>query len=171
MSGITLWMTGLSGSGKSTIAENFVNARSNVVLLDGDIVRKGLCSDLGFSAEDRAENMRRLIELCALFNKNGKDVITAFISPYEEWRQKAVERIDNCHIVYCWSDLKTCELRDVKGLYKKARAGEIPEFTGIDSPYEIPVEPDLVLHTGTKSVRECLGDMYRYYKIAREESE
>lgn len=164
MNRITLWMTGLSASGKSTMAAKFVEVHPDFVLLDGDMVRKGLCSDLGFSREDRAENMRRLIELCILFNGNGKDVVTAFISPFEEWRRRAKERIGDCRIVYCKADLKTCERRDPKGLYRKARAGKIPEFTGIDSPYEVPWVPDLVLDTQGKTVHESLSDLLRYVK-------
>jgi len=163
----TLWFTGLSGSGKSTVAEKFKQMYPQFVLLDGDVVRKGLCSDLGFSKEDRSENMRRLIALCALFNSNDKCVITAFISPYEKWRMKAKETIRNCYIVYCNSDLNTCEKRDVKGLYKKARAGEIPEFTGISSPYEIPENADLVLDTQNKTVEECMTDLFCFTEELR----
>ena len=160
----TIWMTGLSGAGKSTIAEAYAK-RHDVVLLDGDVLRKGLCSDLGFSVEDRIENMRRLRALCKLFNDNGKDVITAFISPIEAERVKAKEEIPNCKIVYCNATLAKCELRDVKGLYKKARAGEIPNFTGIDSPFEPPECADLKLYTECKSVKECLADLEAFIQL------
>jgi adenylyl-sulfate kinase len=140
-------MTGLSGSGKSTLAEKLKKNFPDYVLLDGDVVRKGLCSDLRFSDTDRKENMRRLIELCRLFNTNGKNVITAFISPFEEERVKAKNSIENCYIIHVNTSLEECEKRDVKGLYKKARAGIIPNFTGIDSPFEKPVLCDLEINT------------------------
>lgn len=158
----TIWLTGLSGSGKSTIANEVKNKYPAYVLLDGDVLRNGLNSDLGFSKDDRDENIRRLIEVCKLFNKNGKNVITAFISPFEKIRQKAKEEIEDCIIVYCGSTIEICEKRDVKGLYKKARKGEIPEFTGIDSPYEIPEHPDLILDTANKSVNECMKELEKY---------
>ena len=158
---ITLWMTGLSGSGKSTIAERFSH---DFTILDGDIIRKGLCSDLGFSAEDRKENLRRLREVCRLFSLAGKDVITAFISPFEEDRLKAKAHIPNCHIVWCKSSLKKCEDRDVKGLYKKARTGEILKFTGISSPYEEPEYVDLVLDTENATIDECCEKINDYIK-------
>ena len=143
----TIWLTGLSGAGKSALAEKFIKENPEWVLLDGDVLRKGLCSDLGFSADDRKENMRRLRNLCQLFNQNGKNVITAFICPFEEDRIKATKEIDNCFIIAIKSDLKTCEDRDVKGLYKKARDGIIPNFTGIDSPYEHPASAYATIDT------------------------
>lgn len=160
---ITLWLTGLSGSGKSTIANRFIKEYSDFVLLDGDVLRQGICSDLGFSIEDRQENLRRLIEICKLFNANGKNVITAFISPLEKMRVKAKEEIDNCKIIYCDSSLETCEKRDVKGLYKKARQGIIKNFTGIGSIYEIPKKPDLMLDTKNKSIKECYDEISMFY--------
>ena len=156
---IVIWMTGLSGSGKSTIAERFSN---DFVILDGDIIRKGLCADLGFSEASRKENLRRLREVCCLFSLAGKNVITAFISPFEEDRLKAKTRIPNCHIVWCKSSLKKCEGRDVKGLYKKARAGEIPEFTGISSPYENPKYIDLILDTENETIDSCCEQLDNY---------
>lgn len=161
-----IWLTGLSGSGKSTIANFMKDWRPNYVVLDGDVLRKGLCSDLGFSIEGRKENMRRLVELCELFIDAGHNVITAFISPFEETRQQIKTYIDKCYIVYCKASLEECERRDPKGLYKKARAGEIKEFTGIDSPYEVPKTPDIVLDTenqtpcdsGTEIIRKLIDD-------------
>lgn len=133
-----IWMTGLSGSGKSTIAERVKKILPDIVVLDGDVLRQGLCSDLGFSEKDRRENMRRLREICKLFVNNGKTVITAFISPYEDERKRARHEIPNCKIVYINASLEKCEERDVKGLYAKARSGEIKEFTGVSAPFEPP---------------------------------
>lgn len=158
----TIWMTGLSGSGKSTIADKIKEIYPEMVLLDGDVVRNGLCSDLGFSNKDRKENMRRLRELCWLFNDNDKNVITAFISPFEFERILAKQRITDCHIVYCNSDLETCEKRDVKGLYKKAREGIIPKFTGISSPFEKPECADLILDTQNESIDNCTNKLIKY---------
>ena len=159
MNNFTIWLTGLSGSGKSTMAERFKKKYPNVVLLDGDILRKGICSDLGFSIEDRKENMRRLRELCKLFNSNGKKVITAFISPFEDERMKAKKEIEGCCIVYCKSSLEVCEYRDIKGLYKKARTGEIKDFTGIGSPFEVPENPDLILDTENQNVQDSFDQL------------
>ena len=164
MTNITVWMTGLSGSGKSTVAEAFMKEHPNWVLLDGDVLRKGLCSDLGFSVDDRVENMRRLRALCKLFNDNGKNVITAFISPIEAEREKAKKEIDNCCVVFCNTSLAICEDRDVKGLYKKARDGEIPNFTGIDSPFDFPKCGDLVLETEIDSVESCVNVLKEFIK-------
>ena len=148
-----LWFTGLSGSGKSTLA----NATEKILhdmglqtyILDGDNVRMGLNKDLGFSPEDRTENIRRITEVAKLFADSGSIVLTAFISPYREDRDKAREIIsDNDFIeVLVSADLSVCEARDPKGLYKKARAGEIKGFTGIDAPYEEPLNPELTVET------------------------
>jgi len=149
---MVIWMTGLSGAGKSTLAdelEGFVN-------IDGDVLRKGLCSDLGFSEEDRRENMRRLRELCKLLSKLNHHVVTSFISPYEDERRRAKEEIPNCSIVWVKSSLDKCIDRDTKGMYAKAIKGEIPEFTGISSPYEEPVLCDLVIDTEKQSVEESV---------------
>jgi len=158
----TLWFTGLSGSGKSTVAMDLYYNNPNYVVLDGDVLRRDLCSDLGFSVEDREENMRRLIALCKLYNKQGTNVITAFISPLEAWRVKAKEEIDNCYIIHANSSLEKCEERDVKGLYKKARAGEIPNFTGIDSPFEEPKCASLVLDTENEEPFETLCKLQNF---------
>jgi adenylyl-sulfate kinase len=151
----TIIFTGLSGSGKTTISEAV--KRETDLVLDGDILRKGISSDLGFSDSDRIENNRRLIEICKLFNSTGKTVIVAFIFPFEFMREMAKSKLEECYIVHCNASLEVCEKRDVKGIYAKARSGEIKKFTGIDSPYEIPVSPDLILETGEKSIKECVS--------------
>jgi adenylylsulfate kinase len=147
----TFVFTGLSGSGKSTICEEMKKRYPQLVILDGDVLRAGISSDLGFSNEDREENIRRLIEICKLFNMNGKHVLTAFITPFEKVRRKAKKEIPNCKVVYIKCSLQECEKRDVKGLYKKARKGEIKEFTGITSPFEEPEKPDIILNTEEES--------------------
>ena len=162
--GATLWFTGLSGSGKSTIA----SALENVLVehgvhayrLDGDNIRHGLNSNLGFSAEDRAENIRRIGEVAKLFADSGALAITSFISPYRADR----DRCRKLHVdgglafieVYLDIPLSVCEARDPKGMYKKARAGQIKGFTGIDDPYEEPVAPELVLKSGEMSVNDSV---------------
>ena len=148
-----LWFTGLSGSGKSTVA----NATEKILhdmglhtyILDGDNVRMGLNKDLGFSPEDRTENIRRITEVAKLFADSGSIVLTAFISPYREDRDKARAIISNEDFIeiFVSADLSVCEARDPKGLYKKARAGEIKGFTGIDAPYEAPLKPELIVET------------------------
>ncbi len=160
--GAIIWFTGLSGSGKSTLAhavEEALHQRGcRTFVLDGDNVRHGLCGDLGFSAEDRVENIRRVGEMAKLFMEAGVIVLTAFISPYRADREKVrglVEHGDFLEI-HCDSAIEICETRDVKGLYKKARAGQIVEFTGISSPYEIPEKPELVVNTGTEKIDACV---------------
>jgi len=148
-----VWFTGLSGSGKSTIAhaveEVLFRRGCRVYILDGDKVRSGLCSDLGFSLSDRTENIRRIGEVAKLFVDAGMIVLTAFISPMQKDRQWVRSLIGKERFVevFCRCSLDSCEHRDVKGLYRKARAGEIKEFTGISSPYEAPDCPDLLLDT------------------------
>jgi adenylylsulfate kinase len=156
-----LWFTGLSGSGKSTLAHAVEAALyergCRTYVLDGDNIRHGLCSNLGFSPEDRSENIRRIGEVAKLFLEGGVISLTAFISPYIKDRaiaQKAVGDADFLEI-YCRASLDVCEQRDVKGLYKKARAGQIKEFTGISAPYEEPVSPALTVDTGSLSLEEC----------------
>jgi len=161
------WLTGLSGSGKSTLAiavEKEIFARGkNIYVLDGDNVRHGLNSDLGFSPEDRTENVRRIGEVAALQANAGVIVLSAFISPYQADRDRArVAAPHHFHEIYIKADLKTCEGRDPKGLYKKARKGQIKEFTGIDSPYEPPVNPDLVVDTESNSVETCVKQIVDY---------
>lgn len=160
----TIWMTGLSGAGKSTIA-NALEKRlfamgKHTMLLDGDNVRMGLNKNLGFGEKDRIENIRRIAEVAKLMNDAGLIVLTAFISPYRKDRRRAREIIgDGLIEVYVSAPLKECERRDVKGLYKAARAGEIFDFTGISSPYEMPEHPDIVVDTHEKSVEECVNQI------------
>ena len=156
-----MWFTGLSGSGKSTLAfelEQRLFARGyQVYVLDGDNIRHGLSADLGFSPEDRNEHIRRVGEVAALFSRAGILAISAFISPYRTDRDRArTAGGDAFREVFIEADLETCEARDPKGLYKKARAGEIPDFTGISAPYEEPKDADLVVATGGRSIEECL---------------
>jgi adenylylsulfate kinase len=160
---ICLWMTGLSGSGKSTLANEIKKEFPDFILLDGDSVRKGLCSDLGFSIDDRIENQRRLIAICNLLIENGSSVITAFISPIESERIKAKISIKNSHIIYINSDLLTCIDRDPKGLYKKVFAGEIKNFTGVDSPFNDPLTADLTIDT-TDTIENCKKELIKYIK-------
>jgi len=152
-----IWLTGLSGSGKSTIANELAIKLQQegklAYILDGDNVRMGLNKDLGFSDDDRKENIRRIAEVAKLLSDAGVIVITAFISPFREEREKAKEivGIDNFIEVFVRTSLETCEKRDPKGLYKKARAGEILMFTGIDSPYEEPLNYDIMVSGDTDS--------------------
>jgi len=132
----TIWLTGLPCSGKSTIAKIIYEQYGDYVILDGDELRSGLCSDLGFSAEDRAENIRRVIELCKILNKNDVNVVTAFISPLRELRRRARGEIGNCDVICLLASLEECKKRDVKGMYAKAARGEIERFTGVSDPYE-----------------------------------
>ena len=162
-----LWLTGLSGSGKSTIAKQIEKRMHNkgyqVFVLDGDNIRKGLNRDLGFSPEDRSENIRRVAETASLFAQAGVIVVASFIAPYREDRRKArAIAPDHFHNIYIKASVETCEKRDVKGLYKKARAGQIPEFTGISAPYEEPENPDLVLDTENQSVASCVDELTKY---------
>jgi adenylylsulfate kinase len=158
---ILLWFTGLSGAGKSTIAhaveDTLHELGCRTFTFDGDNVRHGLCRDLGFSAEDRGENIRRIGEMAKLFLQAGVISLAAFISPYRRDRAFVRELVGERDYleIYCRCSLQVCEERDVKGLYKRARAGEIKEFTGISSPYEEPENPDLVLETDVLSVQEC----------------
>jgi adenylylsulfate kinase len=151
--GCVLWFTGLSGSGKSTVAravEKVLHGRGQLVhVLDGDNVRHGLCKDLGFSDADRTENIRRISEVAALFADAGLITLTAFISPFRADRAaaRAVVGDDSFIEVFLDVPLEVCEQRDPKGLYKKVRAGEIPEFTGVSSPYEAPESPELTVPT------------------------
>ena len=165
--GGVFWLTGLSGSGKSTLAvavEKEIFARGkNIYVLDGDNVRHGLNADLGFSPEDRTENIRRIGEVAALQANAGIIVLSAFISPYQQDRDRArTAAPHHFHEIYVKADLATCEGRDPKGLYKKARSGEIKEFTGIDSPYEPPVNPDLVVDTEGNDIETCVKQIVDY---------
>ncbi len=163
---VAIWFTGLSGSGKSTLAhtleEKLHRHGIRTYVFDGDNVRHGLCSDLGFSAEDRHENIRRISEMVNLFLDAGIISLTAFISPFREDRNRVRYLIgdDEFIEVYCACSLETCEERDIKGLYKRARAGEIPNFTGVSAPYEAPEHADLVLNTDTESLEESVDKLF-----------
>lgn len=157
-----LWFTGLSGSGKSTLAhaveERLFNMGCRTFVFDGDNVRHGLCADLGFSLEDRKENIRRIGEMTKLFVEAGVIALTAFISPLKEDRQRVRSLFPQGDFleIYCAASLSVCEERDVKGMYRRARAGEIPEYTGISSPYDVPEKPELVLDTGRDDLESCV---------------
>jgi adenylylsulfate kinase len=162
---VVLWFTGLSGSGKSTLAhaieERLYNNGISTYVLDGDNIRHGLCSDLSFTDSDRVENIRRISELAKLLTDAGIITLTAFISPFKVDRDEARKRMPHGDFleIYCQCPIEICEQRDVKGLYKKARAGEIPFFTGIDSPYEAPVRPDLVINTCDISLEDSVQEV------------
>jgi len=159
---VTLWLTGLSGAGKSTLAfaleRRLVSERRACFVLDGDNVRHGLCKDLGFSATDRSENIRRVAEVARLMNEAGLIVITAFISPYRADRALAKEAIGAGRFIeaHVSTPLTICEERDPKGMYKRARAGSLPDFTGISAPYEPPEAPAVDLDTALMDVPTCV---------------
>ncbi len=166
-SGGVLWLTGLSGSGKSTLAfeveKRMFEEGYQIYVLDGDNIRHGLSSDLGFSPEDRVENIRRIGEIAALFANAGSVVVTAFISPYRRDRELARQVASyQFHEVYLSAGLDVCEGRDPKGLYRKARRGEIPEFTGVSAPYEAPEHPELTIDTGELTVGESMQVLLEY---------
>ncbi|MEJ6817487.1 adenylyl-sulfate kinase [Pseudomonas sp. LF-5] len=158
----TIWFTGLSGSGKSTLAFSIekllIEGGKPAYVLDGDNVRHGLCKDLGFSAEDRSENIRRIAEVARLMNEAGVTVMVACISPMRECREKARTIIGDERFleVYLSTPLDVCERLDPKGLYRKARAGLIPDFTGVSAPYEVPEAPALVLDASERSIADCV---------------
>lgn len=161
---MTVWFTGLSGSGKSTLAfaveEALVAKGVAAYVLDGDNVRFGLNSDLGFSAEDRTENIRRIGEVCRLFQDSGMVTLTAFISPYIADRKRVRDLHPEGKFIEVFVDtpLEVAEKRDVKGLYKKARAGEIPDFSGISAPYEAPENPEIRVDT-SKPIKVCVAEI------------
>lgn len=160
--GAIIWFTGLSGSGKSTLAhavEETLHQRGcQTFVLDGDNVRHGLCGDLGFSPTDRQENIRRIGELSKLFMEAGVIVLTAFISPYRADRECVRGMVEQGAFIeiYCDTPIEICETRDVKGMYKRARAGEIANFTGISAPYEVPEKSELSVDTGTEKLNVCV---------------
>lgn len=168
-----VWLTGLSGAGKSTLARGVeaVLFRRGVrtFVLDGDNVRHGLCSDLGFDASSRKENIRRVGEVAKLMMDSGAVVLAAFISPFEEERQLVRKMVDvgDFFEIYCKASLAECEARDVKGLYKKARRGEIKNYTGIDSPYEAPKTPELIIDTELETVDESIARVVLSLEDAR----
>lgn len=163
--GMTLWFTGLSGSGKSTIAvalERELSERGVLCrILDGDNVRSGINRGLGFSNEDRRENIRRIAEVCRLFTETGIVTLATFVSPTNELRAMARAIIGDADYreIYISTPIEECERRDVKGLYKKARQGFIKDFTGVTSPFEAPISPALVIDTTNRSVEECVNDI------------
>ena len=163
---VTLWLTGLSAAGKSTLAaeleRRLVDAGKLCYLLDGDNIRAGISRDLGFGPDDRHENIRRIAEVARLMNEAGVVAITAFISPYRADRAMAreivgAERFIEVHVA---APLEVCERRDPKGLYAKARRGEIPDFTGVSAPYETPESPEMVLETAQASVEQCVLQLF-----------
>ena len=162
---VVLWFTGLSGAGKSTLAhaveEQLHQMGCRTFVLDGDNVRHGLCGDLGFTDEDRQENIRRIAEVSKLMLESGTITLTAFISPFKAERNLARKLVPHGDFIeiYCACDLSICEERDVKGLYKKARQGEIKHFTGISSPYEVPDKPELVVDTSKHDLETCVSQV------------
>jgi adenylylsulfate kinase len=165
-----LWFTGLSASGKSTIANEIAKALFHLnvqqYVLDGDNIRHGLNKDLGFTDYDRTENIRRIGEVAKLFVDNGQIVLTAFISPFIADRNivRSLVEQDEFIEVYVECSVETCESRDPKGLYKKAKNGEIQNFTGINSPYEAPINPEITLNTDKQSVQECVETIVQFLK-------
>jgi adenylyl-sulfate kinase len=166
--GAVIWLTGLSGAGKSTLAmeleKELLRLGYSGYVLDGDNVRGGINSNLGFSQEDRCENIRRVGEVAALFADAGLICIAAFIAPYAGDRAiaRAALSSGSFHEVYVKADLALCEARDPKGLYAKARRGELPEFTGISAPYEVPANPELVIDTARLNLQGCLDELVGY---------
>lgn len=163
--GAIIWFTGLSGAGKSTLAhaveERLHQLGCRTFVLDGDNVRHGLCGDLGFSDQNRMENIRRVGEVAKLFMEAGVIVLTAFISPFRVDRERVRGMVEHGDFIeiYCDSPIEVCESRDIKGLYKKARAGQILEFTGITSPYEKPDKPEVIVETGHASLNDCVDEV------------
>ena len=168
--GYIIWLTGLSGSGKTTIAQNLertlFDSGLNTMVLDGDNIRCGLNSDLGFSSRDREENIRRIGETARLFMQTGFIAIAAFISPYQSDRERVRNLVPDSDFIEVFLDcpLEVCEKRDVKGLYKKARAGLIKEFTGVDAPYERPKDPEIYINTGELNVEESVDRIVSFLK-------
>ena len=167
---VVIWLTGLSGSGKSTLAhsveEELHNLNCRTYVLDGDNIRQGLSSNLSFSDEDRKENIRRIGETAKLMMEAGIIVLTAFISPFEKDRnlvRKSLFEADFVEI-FCSASLEVCESRDVKGFYKRARKGEIKGYTGIDSPYETPTNPELIVNTASESLEESVAKVIVFLK-------
>ncbi|HEY9851084.1 MAG TPA: adenylyl-sulfate kinase [Leptolyngbyaceae cyanobacterium] len=168
--GVTVWFTGLSGAGKTTISravEQELRSRGyNIEILDGDIVRENLTKGLGFSKEDRDENIRRIGFVAHLLSRNGVIVLVSAISPYREMRREVRKRIDDFIEVYVNAPLAVCEERDVKGLYKKARAGQIQHFTGIDDPYEEPENADVECRTDLETIEESVAKVLNKLETA-----
>lgn len=163
--GFTLWLTGMSGAGKSTISEQLIErfrrGNAKVELLDGDVVRTNLSQGLGFSREDRDTNIRRIGFVSELLSRNGVIVVVAAISPYRATREEVKSRIGNFVEVFVECPVKVLAERDVKGLYKKALAGEVGNFTGISDPYEAPLNPDVIVRSDRESVDESVDKIWR----------
>lgn len=165
---VVVWFTGLPSSGKSTLAgeveKRLVKQRKKTYILDGDNIRTGLCKGLGFSEEDRAENIRRIGEVGKLFVDAGVIVLSAFVSPYARDRNAVRDLLDEGEFieVFVRCPVEECEKRDVKGLYKKARAGEIKGFTGVDDPYEEPASPEIVVDTNKENLQQCADRVVEY---------
>lgn len=161
-SSLVVWLTGLSGSGKSTIADHLeqylFKKGIHTANLDGDLLRTGLNKDLGFSEEDRSENIRRIAEISKILSDNGLVVIAAFVSPFSKDRNLVKKTVgeENFIEIFVQTSIEECERRDVKGLYRKARKGELKNFTGIDSPYENPINPDLIIDTEKTSIEDSV---------------
>lgn len=171
--GTIVWLTGLSGAGKTTVSialeSVLFEQKALVTILDGDVVRSGLNQDLGFSAEDRKENIRRIGEVAKLLANQSFVVIVAFISPFREDREWVRQSMDDGRFIEVFVDcpLAVCEERDTKGLYKKARKGEISDFTGISSPYEPPMSPEIHIKTSEHSVEDCVGKIIHFLEQAK----
>ena len=167
--GCVLWFTGLSGSGKSTLAnalDSELHGRGiKTVLLDGDNVRHGLCGDLGFSADDRHENLRRIAEVAKLMADTGLVVLTAFVSPYrsDRDRARAIVGLERFAEIYVDAPIEVCATRDVKGLYAKAQAGLITDFTGVNSPYEAPLAPELTVASGSEPLTQSAAHVLQWF--------
>ena len=166
MKGVTVWFTGLPCSGKTTIADKLApilrERGKNVERLDGDIVRKGLTRDLGFSKEDRDMNIERVTFVAKLLTRNNVIVLATFVSPYIDRRQTTREEIGNYIEVYVKASVEECIKRDVKGMYKKALAGEIKNFTGVDDPYEAPPTPEIIVDTDNETIEESVNKVQEY---------
>jgi adenylyl-sulfate kinase len=164
--GLVLWFTGLSGSGKTTLAklmEQELKTRGvRVERLDGDVVRQSLTADLGFSKEDRDKNIQRVTFVAKLLSRNGVAVLASFISPYRATRDWVRDEVTNMIEVFVDCSVEECIRRDVKGLYLKAMAGEIPEFTGVSDPYEAPLDPEITVHTDRESIEESFARLMGY---------
>ncbi|MBW8039413.1 MAG: adenylyl-sulfate kinase [Planctomycetes bacterium] len=165
----TLWITGLPCAGKSTLAkgikEELDNRGYKAIHLDGDDLRGKLNADLGFSVKDRKENLRRVAHIAKLFNENGNFVIASFISPSNQLRKMVADIVGNFRLVYARCSLETCEKRDVKGMYKKARSGEIREFTGVSAPFEEPDNGSIVVDTENNNLEDCVKRILKEMKI------
>jgi adenylyl-sulfate kinase len=167
-SGTTIWLTGLSGAGKTTIGQELVRqlqaAGEKVEFLDGDLLRQTICRGLGFSYDDRCENIRRIGFLAELLTRHGVNVIVAAISPYQSVRDEVRQRVEHFLEVYVNAPLSICEQRDVKGLYQRTRAGEIQQFTGVSDPYEPPHSPEVICFTDRETIAESVAKILTHFQ-------